>query len=101
MLLGSPAQDLATATDGDGTVVGIGRLGVASAWGGVAAMWVAPAARRRGVGGAVLGVLASRARARGIRSLHLQTDTDNTPALALYARHGFIPHHDYVNLIHR
>jgi ribosomal protein S18 acetylase RimI-like enzyme len=100
VLTGSPAQDLATATADDGSVVGIGRLGVASAWGGVAAMWVAPHARRRGVASAVLGALAGRARARGIRSLHLQTDTDNPAALALYARHGFTPHHDYVN-IHR
>ncbi len=101
VLTGSPAQDLATATDADGAVVGIGRLGVAAAWGGVAAMWVAPEARRRGVAGAVLGALAARATARGLRSLHLQTDTDNAPALALYERHGFVPHHDYVNLVRR
>lgn len=100
VLTGSPAQDLATATTEDGTVVGIGRLGVASGWGGVAAMWVDPAARRRGVASALLATLADRARARGIRSLHLQTDTDNRAALALYTRHGFAPHHDYVN-VHR
>jgi GNAT superfamily N-acetyltransferase len=97
VLTGSPAQDLATATARDGTVVGIGRLGVASAWGGVAAMWVAPSVRRLGVASAVLGALAGRARTRGVRSLHLQTDTDNPAALALYAGHGFTPHHDYVN----
>jgi N-acetylglutamate synthase len=100
VLAGSPAQDLARATAGDGTVVGIGRLGVAAAWGGVAAMWVAPQERRRGVATAVLGALAERARARGIRSLHLQSDTDNPAALRLYGRHGFTPHHDYVN-VHR
>ncbi len=100
VLTGSPAQDLATATTEDGTVVGIGRLGVASAWGGVAAMWVAPQARRRGVASAVLGTLAARADARGVRSLHLQTDSGNGPALSLYERYGFAPHHDYVNLVH-
>jgi ribosomal protein S18 acetylase RimI-like enzyme len=98
VLTGSPAQEFAAAGTAEGEVVGIGRLGVASAWGGVAAMWVAPTHRRRGVAGAVLGELGARAAARGIRSLHLQTDTDNEPALALYARHGFGPHHDYVNL---
>ena len=35
---------------------------------------------------------------RGAASLHLQTDTDNTGALALYERHGFERHHAYVNL---
>jgi ribosomal protein S18 acetylase RimI-like enzyme len=33
-----------------------------------------------------------------VHSLHLQTDTDNAPAVRLYERHGFEPHHDYVNL---
>ncbi len=97
VLVGSPAQDFALARH-EGRVLGIGRLGVASAWGGVAAMWVSPAARRRGIASALLGELAARAQARGVRSLHLQTDTDNLPALALYTAHGFAPHHDYVNL---
>ena len=34
----------------------------------------------------------------GAASLHLQTDTDNPTALALYERHGFERHHAYVNL---
>ena len=98
VLTGSPAQDLATARTSDGRVVGVARLGVASAWGGVAAMWVDPDLRHQGVATALLRALAGRAREHGVRSLHLQTDSDNVAALSLYQRHGFEPHHDYVNL---
>jgi len=97
ILTGSPEQAFATARDEAG-VVGIGRLGLAAAWGGVAAMWVDPRARRQGVAAAMLGVLARAAERAGARSLHLQTDSDNPTALALYERHGFERHHAYVNL---
>ncbi len=97
ILTGSPAQAFATVHD-DGAVVGIGRLGLAAAWGGIAAMWVAPQARRRGLATAMLRALARTADRAGASSLHLQTDTDNTTALALYERHGFERHHSYVNL---
>ena len=80
-----------------GTVVGVGRLGLASTWGGIAAMWVDPRARREGLGGRI-----SRPGRRGGRArrvvLHLQTDSDNTAALGLYERRGFERHHEYVNL---
>ena len=98
ILTGSPAQAFATVRDDDGTVIGIGRLGLAAAWGGIAAMWVAPQARRRGIATGMLGALARAADRAGAASLHLQTDTDNTTALALYERHGFERHHAYVNL---
>jgi len=98
ILTGSPAQVFATVRDDDGTVVGIGRLGLAAAWGGIAAMWVAPAARRRGIATGMMAALARAADRAGAASLHLQTDTDNTSALALYERHGFERHHAYVNL---
>ena len=98
ILTGSPAQAFATVRDADGAVVGIGRLGLAAAWGGVAAMWVEPDARRRGLATAVLAALARAADRAGARSLHLQTDSDNVAALGLYERHGFERHHAYVNL---
>ena len=46
----------------------------------------------------MLAALARAADRAGAASLHLQTDTDNTTALALYERHGFERHHAYVNL---
>lgn len=98
ILTGSPAQVFATARDSDGSVVGVGRLGLSAAWGGVAAMWVAPHARRRGLALAVLTALAREAERAGAASLHLQTDSDNTAALRLYEGHGFERHHAYVNL---
>ena len=81
-----------------GPVVGIGRLGLAAAWGGIAAMWVDPRARRRGTATRMLVALARAADRAGAASLHLQVDTDNTSALGLYERHGFERHHAYVNL---
>jgi N-acetylglutamate synthase len=98
ILTGSPAQAFATVRDDDGGLSGIGRLGLSAAWGGIAAMWVAPAARRRGVATAMLVALARAAQRAGAASLHLQTDSDNAAALALYERHGFERHHSYVNL---
>lgn len=98
VLTGSPEQVFARVQGEDGRVVAIGRLGLAAGWGGIAAMWVDPTARRQGLASAVLGSLTSHAAARGVHSLHLQTDTDNTTALATYARHGFVPHHEYVTL---
>lgn len=98
VLTGSPAQVFATATDAGGRVVGIGRLALASAWGGIAAMWVDPACRRQGLASRLLSSLAGAAAERAVASLHLQTDADNSPALALYEGHGFERHHAYVNL---
>ncbi|MGG5261040.1 GNAT family N-acetyltransferase [Phycicoccus avicenniae] len=97
VLTGSPEQVFATARDADG-VLGVGRLGIAATWGGIAAMWTAPQARRRGIARALLTRLAGEAHARGVRSLHLQTDTDNAAAQAFYRSAGFVPHHEYVTL---
>ncbi len=98
VLTGSPEQVFVSATDATGEVVGIGRLGLAAAWGGVAAMWVAPTARRRGLATVLLGALAGEAARRGVASLHLQTDGDNDGALAFYRGAGFVRHHEYVTV---
>jgi len=98
ILTGSPEQVFGTATAAGGHVVGVGRLALASAWGGIAAMWVDPAVRRRGLASRLLAALVDAAADRGVASLHLQTDSDNAAALSLYERRGFERHHEYVNL---
>jgi ribosomal-protein-alanine N-acetyltransferase len=50
---------------------------------------VAPQARRRGVGGALLDAVLRAARARGVRTAYLDVAADNAAAAALYARFGF------------
>jgi N-acetylglutamate synthase len=97
ILTGSPEQVFATAWSGR-AVIGTGRLGISAGWGGIAAMWVHPGFRRRGVATQALRALAAEARRRGIRSLHLQVDADNRDAIATYERHGFEPHHHYTTV---
>lgn len=50
---------------------------------------VAPAARGRGVGTALLDAVAAEARARGFREVRLDVVDENPRARALYERHGF------------
>jgi ribosomal protein S18 acetylase RimI-like enzyme len=54
-------------------------------------MWVAPEARRRGIGEALVGVVIAWAEANGIHRLLLDVADDNAAAIALYARAGFQP----------
>ena len=98
ILTGSPEQVFALVRGDEGAPVGIGRLALAHGWGGIAAMWVAPAARRQGIAGAMLTSLARTAASSGALSLHLQTDASNAAARAAYEGRGFVPHHAYVNL---
>ena len=51
---------------------------------------VAPAARRHGVGRALLGALAKRLRQAGVCSLTLEVRPSNEAARALYAAFGFL-----------
>ena len=54
-------------------------------------LYVAPAARRGGVARALLRHVVAAARAADARRVSLQTEPDNTAALALYAEVGFRP----------
>jgi GNAT superfamily N-acetyltransferase len=52
-------------------------------------MWVAPEARGKGVGDALVQAVIDWARALGCARLRLEVVDDNAPAVALYARKGF------------
>jgi ribosomal protein S18 acetylase RimI-like enzyme len=54
-------------------------------------MWVDPGARGQGVGRQLVGTVADRARARGLRKVVLDVAHENASAVALYERMGFVP----------
>jgi ribosomal protein S18 acetylase RimI-like enzyme len=56
---------------------------------GLYAMWVAPDARGRGVGTALVAAVVDWARAAGHGCLRLEVADDNAPAVRLYERAGF------------
>lgn len=58
---------------------------------GLYAMWVAPWARGRGVGDALLSAAVARAVAEGFDRMVLEVGDRNEPAIALYERFGFSP----------
>lgn len=57
--------------------------------GEVISMWVAPGARGRGVGDALLRGIGGWAREVGLTRLHLAVRVHNAAARGLYVRHGF------------
>jgi GNAT superfamily N-acetyltransferase len=54
-------------------------------------MWVAPEFRGRGVGDALIAAVAEWAYGQSLTELVLEVGDNNGPALALYARNGFVP----------
>ena len=54
-------------------------------------MWVAPEARGKGAGEALIDALVDWARSEGFVQLVLDVGDDNGPAIALYSRKGFEP----------
>ncbi|WP_370110898.1 GNAT family N-acetyltransferase [Streptacidiphilus sp. MAP12-33] len=67
----------------------IARCVVDGVWAGFGAVEVVPQARRRGLAGALMATLASRAAEEGASGAYLQVEADNTVALALYDKLGF------------
>lgn len=54
-------------------------------------MWVAPEARGRGIGAALIGAVVAWARGRGLGRLVLDVGVHNASARRLYERAGFVP----------
>jgi GNAT superfamily N-acetyltransferase len=80
------------ARDDDGTALGCGALrrlgnGVAE----IKRMYVAPAARGRGIATALLAALEDTARDRGWTTLRLETGPRQPEAIGLYSRAGYRP----------
>jgi ribosomal protein S18 acetylase RimI-like enzyme len=75
--------------------VGIGRVSVEGEWAGVTSVDVAPAARRQGIGSAVMAALLGWAEQQGASSTYLQVRAANPAALKLYDALGYVTHHPY------
>ncbi|MGN6330662.1 MAG: GNAT family N-acetyltransferase [Motilibacteraceae bacterium] len=87
----------------DAPLLAVGRAAVstdprgqgAEHWVGVAAVDVAPHARRRGLGRAIVAQALRWGAGQGADSAYLQVLTTNEPAQTLYRSMGFTPHHRY------
>ncbi|WP_075222002.1 GNAT family N-acetyltransferase [Acuticoccus yangtzensis] len=91
--LKAPGITVWAAYEGD-TLFGVGALAeIGEADGEVKSMHTAAAARRKGVGQAILAEILAAARARGYTRLWLETGSNEpfAAARALYARNGFTP----------
>ncbi len=95
-----PAIRFWSVWDGE-TVLGVGALKrLSDDHGEVKSMHTTEAARRRGVGSAMVRHIVAAGRSEGLRRLSLETGSFDffAPARALYARHGFVecgPFGDY------
>jgi GNAT superfamily N-acetyltransferase len=73
----------------DGEPVGLGNLGVRGEDAWIGGVGVVTAARRTGVGEALMRSLHEQARERGIRRVWLEVIVENTAAFALYEKLGY------------
>jgi ribosomal protein S18 acetylase RimI-like enzyme len=74
-------------------VVAAGRVSTDGDWAGITDVWVAPARRRQGLALLVMRELLEWSAERGATTAYLSVLGDNTGALALYDRLGFVTHH--------
>lgn len=89
--LADPSIDFFAAWDGE-TLLGVGAVKYFNAaFGEVKSMHTSEAARRRGVGGAILSHIIEAARSKGVKRLSLETGSFGyfEPAVALYKSNGF------------
>lgn len=87
------SRNVVALLDGEPVGMGSGAGGGASAdapFAEVLSMWVAPSARGRGVGDAILASVEAWARSAGYTRLRLDVAPDNPAATALYERNGFV-----------
>ena len=85
---------VATPPDGSGVVLGWGALSMYRPSGGYrftveASVYVDPSAQRQGIGGLLLSHLCDEAREREVHALVASIDSENSPSIALFERHGF------------
>src|SRR5262249_39008241 len=73
----------------DGVAVGLGNLGVRDEDAWIGGVGVVTAARRSGVGEALMHALHEQARERGVRRVWLEVIFENTGAFALYEKLGY------------
>lgn len=73
----------------DGRAAAIGLAAASEGLAGVFLMRTVPEARRRGLAARVLETLLARCADWGVRTVFLQVEADNAPAIALYERAGF------------
>ena len=73
----------------DGEAVGFANLAIRGDEGWIAGVGVVPAARRSGVGEALMRAVHDEARARGLKRVWLEVIVENTGAFALYEKLGY------------
>ncbi|WP_425437155.1 GNAT family N-acetyltransferase [Oceaniglobus roseus] len=88
--LQSPSIAFFTARQGE-EILGTAALKNAHTYGEIKSMFVAEAARGKGVADALMRMLEDEARAQGLPMLRLETGNLLHAAHRLYARHGFTP----------
>jgi putative acetyltransferase len=97
-MLAQPHVRFAVARDAQGSALGCGAVVLDDGFAELKRMYVAPAARGRGVAKALLGFLEDAAAAAGTPRLCLETGIHQHEALALYERAGYRrrgPYADY------
>lgn len=94
----SQALGLRAADAAGTTPISLARLAIGAGWAGLGAVWTDPAYRGRGLAAHLTARLAAYAHDGGTHLLHLQVESDNAAAIALYRRMGVDTHSAYAYL---